>query len=454
MPAGKTYIKIASQTTTSSSNVTFSNIPQNFTDLQIIVSNAQSTLGTPGICLRFNGDTGTNYSCTFVNGTGSAASSARVTNTTYTNVSNNIGLSATSNQPGMYVGTIMNYSNSSTNKTVIHKYSQPLGSAPGANMSVCLWRNTSAITSISFVAETGVFASGTIFTIYGIEAAKNPKADGGNIIKTDGAYWYHAFLSSGLFTPRQNITSDVLVVSGGGAGGSRAAGGGGAGGLKAGTSLSLISGTTYSVTVGAGGTRVQSLPSTRGNTGSSSSFSGSGISTISPNGGGGGGAYPGTAGLVATTGGSGGGGCSILGSTSGAGASGTSGEGNSGGNGSTSAYNGGGGGGAGSSGSNASGSAGGAGGDGSTTYSSWGSATGTGHNVGGTIYYAGGGAGAGGTTSNSNGGGGAGSSTNASATSGTSNTGGGGGGARNEYDEYFILSGSGGSGIIIVRYPV
>jgi hypothetical protein len=52
---------------------------------------------------------------------------------------------------------------------------------------------------------------------------------------------------------------DYLIVGGGGGGGSTY-GGGGAGGFRTGTGLSVTAGTTYTITVGAGGAHLTVLP--------------------------------------------------------------------------------------------------------------------------------------------------------------------------------------------------
>ena len=64
---------------------------------------------------------------------------------------------------------------------------------------------------------------------------------------------------------------EYLVVAGGGGGGYNSGGGGGAGGYCTGLQ-SLIAGTSYTVTVGAGGATTNS-PSVRGGNGSDSVFS-------------------------------------------------------------------------------------------------------------------------------------------------------------------------------------
>ena len=78
------------------------------------------------------------------------------------------------------------------------------------------WNNAAPITSIN-ILSSATFSSGTLISIYGIQAG-TPKAQGGNIVTTDGTYWYHAFTASGTFTPSSTITADYLVVGAGGGG--------------------------------------------------------------------------------------------------------------------------------------------------------------------------------------------------------------------------------------------
>ena len=230
-------------------------------------------------------------------------------------------------------------------------------------------------------------------------------------------------------------TVDFLVIAGGGSGGSNTAGGGGAGGYRnsystetsggsgsSEESLSFTSGIVYTVTVGAGGASVNG--SLKGNTGSNSSISGTGITTITSSGGGGGGADVGD--KTGLSGGSGGGGSNA------AGGSGTANQGFNGEN----NVNGGGGGGAGEAGGTDGSNQGGDGLASSITGSS--------------ITRAGGGGGRGTVSSPSggDGGGGQGAGDSGTAANGTVNTGGGGGGARANTN-----SGAGGSGVVILRIP-
>lgn len=237
-----------------------------------------------------------------------------------------------------------------------------------------------------------------------------------------------------------DFLAEYLVIAGGGGGGGRHGGGGGAGGYRAG-SITLTTSNEYAVTVGAGGAG-SSGESGSGGTLRGSSGSNSVLHTIISAGGGGG-----AASSPALSGGSGGGGgydltAAGFGNTPAVSPS----QGNNGGlGGATSPFNGGGGGGAGQVGGNA-GSTGGAGGAGVSS-SITGTAVTRAGGGGGGGYINGSAAGVGGA-----GGGGAGGYGTAVATSGQVNTGGGGGGAGGGVFPNNGRSGSGGSGVVILKY--
>jgi Concanavalin A-like lectin/glucanases superfamily len=229
---------------------------------------------------------------------------------------------------------------------------------------------------------------------------------------------------------------EYLVVAGGGSGGNNGGGGGGAGGLLQGITP-VVTGTSLTVTVGAGGAS-QSSNATNGNAGLTSVFG-----SINAIGGAGGGNVNGGLSTVGGSGGGGGGGYS--GSTNVYnGGQGTSAQGNTGGAGYATAFYSGGGGGAGTLGLAGVSSIGGNGGAGIASA------------ISGTVTaYAGGGGGSGvatGTYGNGGvGGGGHGDDNGSVPVAGTANTGGGGGGVCN--GRAASPSGAGGSGICIISYP-
>jgi hypothetical protein len=429
------------------SSVTFSGIPQTgYTDLVVKVSardGASSVID--GAVVRFNNDTTSgNYTARRVIGSGSAASSD----------TNNVGAfavgnTATANTFSNCEFYIPNYTGSSYKSVSFDNVAETNATTQYMGLAAFLWSNTAAITSIQISGESASFSQYSTFYLYGVAKlgttpAIVPYATGGDTIMTDGTYWYHTFVSSGTFTPQKALSCDYLVVAGGGGGGGSIAfygsGGGGAGGLRStvtatggGGSLEskLSLGTSaYTVTVGAGGT---SSASNNGTNGSNSVFA-----TITATGGGGG--AVGSVGTSNGLSGGSGGGASDNGGTGGAG---TANQGYAGGN-STNNSHGAGGGGSGSVGVNA-------------TTAGIGTNGGNGVNVsitGSSVAYAGGGGGGsytGNSPSSGQAGGGAGGVASAG-TNGTANTGGGGGAAGCGSGTY--AGGTGGSGIVIVRYAV
>ena len=161
-----TYEPIATTTLGSAqASVSFSSISGSYTDL-VIIYNAKSSTGTPDMTFQINGDTATNYSATRLTGTGSAANSGRYTSKTYAQL-DEYAYATTSNET-LGIVNVMNYSNTTTYKTII---SRSNAAANGVEAFVNLWRSTSAITSIVFSFTSGNIASGATFTLYGIKAA-------------------------------------------------------------------------------------------------------------------------------------------------------------------------------------------------------------------------------------------------------------------------------------------
>ena len=167
MAAGSTYTPIATTTASGSvSSITFSSIPSTYTDL-ILIANVATATSTGNPRLRFNGDTNSNYSETTLYGSGSSAGSTRGSNetsilliaTTYMNTDYDMNL----------ILHIQNYSNSTTNKTVLARANK---ASAGVDQTVGLWRNTAAINSMTIFSASGNnFSSTSTFTLYGIQEA-------------------------------------------------------------------------------------------------------------------------------------------------------------------------------------------------------------------------------------------------------------------------------------------
>jgi hypothetical protein len=448
------YILLETITLTqSASSVTFDNLPTSgYTDLKIVASTRTDYSGFLDLNMFFNGNASSGYS--FIRLFGDGATSASNNSTSAGVVpSPTLGTTSTSNTFANNEIYIPNYRSSVAKSVSIDGVTENNATTSYTTFTGGRSTLSTPITSISFGLGAGNFVANTTFSLYGIAAFGTtptiaPRATGGDIVATDGTHWYHAFITSGFFTPQVTITCDVLQIAGGGGGGGQgnnnsAGGGGGAGGLR--YFASQVVNSRQSVLVGAGGVGVFNASGTNG---SNSQF---GSLTVSTGGGAGG-----SMGIDGFAGGSGGGaGTNFQSPARSGGAASPSGQGNAGGNSTATAqdsnFNTGGGGGAGGAGGNGSAAVGGNGGLGLGTYSSWATAT----NTGASGFYAGGGGGPGFTTNGTGSSGGGNGSFNGTPSSALASTGsGGGGGAYKTPVGVATTGGNGGSGIIIVRYPV
>lgn len=154
-----TYALIESQTLGSATaTVTFSNIPGTYTDL-ILVANYAKSAGAR-LNMNYNGDTGSNYSYTRMNGNGTNASSDRISNFGI------IDAGYTDTTRSNSIIQILDYSNTTTNKTTLIRANSTFD---GMGAFVALWRNTAAITSITLGGSNNL-TQGSTFRLYGIQA--------------------------------------------------------------------------------------------------------------------------------------------------------------------------------------------------------------------------------------------------------------------------------------------
>ena len=433
------------------SSINFTNIPQGFTDL-VLKASLRQDQGNPNAFpfIRFNGSSA-DLSSRYLAGTGSSTFSGAVSGLAFWNATKNgVETSNTFTNDEIY---IPNYTGSNQKSFSLDSVMENNGTDSRQWLMAGLWANTSPITSITIFSGDNTaspafsFLQNSSISLYGVRRGSDgvtlPAAQGG-IVTTSGGYTIHTFNSSGTFTAFRPLQCEYLVVAGGGGGGrSYYGGGGGAGGYRSSvigeasgggsTSeplVSLASGQSYSVTVGAGGASFTN--------GSTTSFAG--ITTI---GGGRGGSENG--GLLSGASGGSGGGRSLGASDGGIVGAGTANQGFAGGGGNAPAIN--------------NGSGGGGGGAGSVGVASLAYVAGNGGNgltssiTGSAVDRAGGGGGAGfGSNTFTQGLGQAGGGNGAidSANPGAANTGSGGGGRG--ADPSGITGGAGGSGVVIIRY--
>ena len=160
----KTYESIATYTVPSSqSSVTFSSIPQTFTDL-VLVTTVITTTGTiADLRTRINSDAGNNYSRIVMSANGSAVGTGQNVNVPYA-----YGMLSTSSNWTTNTMHFMNYSNTTTFKTILFRGND---TAVQTTAGVDLWRSQTAITNLVFDNNIGDFITGSTLTLYGIKAA-------------------------------------------------------------------------------------------------------------------------------------------------------------------------------------------------------------------------------------------------------------------------------------------
>lgn len=153
--------------------VIFNNIPQFYTDLQIVFSARTSRTGVTGDNLQFwfNGDyTSTINSETMLYSDGTQALSYRESNLAYMKNTNFVAAAAnTANTFGNGMFYIPNYSGSNFKQIISDSVAETNAVGTYMGLGAALWRSTSGITSISFQAQNaGPLVQYSTFSLYGI----------------------------------------------------------------------------------------------------------------------------------------------------------------------------------------------------------------------------------------------------------------------------------------------
>ena len=164
---GGSYESIATITPyTTTTTVTFSSIPSNYTHLQIRATAASST-SAANMTIRFNGDTAANYSSHYISANGTAVVSGGQGGGTYI-----LGPVVT-NTASSYTGIIMDildWNNTNKYKTTrIISGADLNGSSNWLDFESGSWRSTGAITTITFTVGGTTFAANSHWALYGIK---------------------------------------------------------------------------------------------------------------------------------------------------------------------------------------------------------------------------------------------------------------------------------------------
>jgi len=161
------YDSLAAVTLSSAaSSITFSGIPSGYKHLEIrgVCSNAYGS-GNSNVSMYLNGDTTTsNYYSHYLYGTGASAGSAASATSLFT-----FEASGQSTYPSTFIFDLLDYSNVNKYKTTKTLSGYDANGSGLVSLTSALWKNTSVVTSLQFVAQDGNWNSGSTFALYGVK---------------------------------------------------------------------------------------------------------------------------------------------------------------------------------------------------------------------------------------------------------------------------------------------
>lgn len=162
------YESIATVTIgTAQSTITFSSIPSTFKHLQVR-GILQISGGDTEAKLTLNGDsTSSNYATHQLLGDGSTAASYATANSGF--IKTGINNSASGSNFGAMVVDILDYANTSKNKTVRTLTGADTNGGGYIRFASGFWNSTAATTSLTFTASSGNFNQYSSFALYGIK---------------------------------------------------------------------------------------------------------------------------------------------------------------------------------------------------------------------------------------------------------------------------------------------
>lgn len=170
------FYQIATSTASTGAvaDFTFSNIPQDYTHLQIrgIVRTNRADSNQDALRIRFNSDSGNNYAHHFLLGNGSSASSGANTSISGILIDGVTVTNSAANSFGAFVIDLLDYKNTNKNKTLRSLSGREDNTSGSAWFESGVWLNTSAITTVTIIPVTGSsFVQYSSFALYGIKAS-------------------------------------------------------------------------------------------------------------------------------------------------------------------------------------------------------------------------------------------------------------------------------------------
>lgn len=147
----------------SQNSITFSSIPSTYRDLYLVITglNPSAAITT----LRFNGDTGSNYTSVYM------AATASTTSTSTLAAGTSMSMQANGAGNSSFVSSllihVLDYAATDKHKMVL-SHSNAKDNASVLEQFAGRWASTAAITSLSLQGGTSQFGASTTATLYGI----------------------------------------------------------------------------------------------------------------------------------------------------------------------------------------------------------------------------------------------------------------------------------------------
>lgn len=151
-----------------SSSISFTSIPSTYQHLQVRYFSRNAAV-TDTVLARFNSDSGSNYAWHSLRGNGASASAAASSSQSAMEMPFASYSGTTSNVFGGYVLDVLDYANTSKNKTLRILGGADLNGSGSIFFNSGLWMSTSAISTITIYPSTGNFDQYSSFALYGIK---------------------------------------------------------------------------------------------------------------------------------------------------------------------------------------------------------------------------------------------------------------------------------------------
>jgi hypothetical protein len=168
-------VPIASYTASGSDFCQFLNIPQIYQDLMVVIygrtANTSNGFGTAQLFGAYANGDASSCSATSLRGDGSSATSTRVTGQPQFSAGALPNGNATSGIFGSATMHILNYTNTTTFKTILTRSAFDMNGSGGTWLTASLYSKTPAITSLTIYDPAiagNAFAAGSTATLYGI----------------------------------------------------------------------------------------------------------------------------------------------------------------------------------------------------------------------------------------------------------------------------------------------